>query len=643
MSKVDLAIPERDIVPVTEALAESGIFHVTPTDDLCAEEASCETNEWQAWAAAYAALEQRLLGLMTALGVDAGPAPGESPHLITPEVAEMDVGHLEQEAQAPIHELEEERRRLARLERYVTQLEPLVGLDVDLGDLRRLRYTFVMLGTMPTANLERLESSLDHVPSVLDTLHTREHLATVVLVGMQRDAEVLGRAARSAYLNPLRPPETYRGTPSQALDGLRSSIERTRQHIADFEAAIDHLRQVRIRHLRHLLWRVRASRKLADTISSYARLRYTYLVSGWVPSSRVGSLADAIQSVSGRVLVEVTEPARTEAGVPVFLDNPPILRAFQGLVTNYGHPRYGELDPTIIMALTFPIVFGAMFGDIGHGLILLLGGIVLAGRWVPKLRGLAGLGPILGLCGAAAVVFGFLYGSFFGFDQVIEPLWTRPLEKVLDILVGSIVIGMVVLSLGMACSVFNAALQRRWGHMLFGRHGIAGLAFYWSAIGVVAGIVAPPIAAARTPLLLTLALSTAAVLMGDALANLVDGRRPVIEGSRGTFVIGAFFELFEMVIGLLSNTLSYVRMGAFAVAHGALILVVFLVAERIDPSRSAMYWAILVAGNAVIIGFEGMIAGIQTLRLEYYELFSKFFSGSGTGHSPLRLLGSNEG
>ena len=636
-------MPERDVVPVTEALAESGIFHLSPTDHMRADDDSSQTNEWQSWSVDYSGLEQRILGVMTALGVEAGPTPTETPHLIAPEVAQMDVGHLEQEAQVPIHELEEEGRKLSQLERNVTQLEPLADLDVDLSSFRALRYTFAMLGTIPVANAPRLISSLEHIPSVLVTLHTEEHLATVVLFGMQRDTDILARAARSAYLNPLTPPETYRGTPTEALAGLQSSIERTRGHIADYHSAIDRLRQARITHLRHLLWRVRASRTLAETISSYARLRYTYLVSGWVPAAQVASLEDRIARVSGRVVLEVSEPRRDDAGIPVALDNPPIIRAFQGLVTNYGHPRYGELDPTPLLALTFPVVFGIMFGDVGHGLLLVALGLVLASRQVRLLRGLAGLGPILVVCGVAAMIFGFLYGSIFGFEEVLAPLWIRPLENVTEILLATVGIGALLLSVGMAYSVANAVLERRVGHALFGHSGIAGLTFYWSVIGLLASFLSPSLPLSRPVVAAALAVSALVVAFGDMLANLVEGHRPLIEGSTGTYLIQAAFQLFEMVIGLLSNTLSYVRMGAFAVAHGALMMVVFIVSDILGPSRGPTYWVVVILGNVFVVGFEGLIAAIQTLRLEYYEFFSKFFSGSGTRHRPLTLVGRNEG
>jgi len=643
MSKVELVVPERDVVPATEALAASGVFHLTKSNHVGAEGASCQVNEWEERASRFTALERRILAVMEALCVAQGSPPSETGHLIWPEVAQMDVERLEQEAQAPIRELEEEQERLAQLQSYLSQLSHVSDLDVDLDLVRNLRYTFVMMGTMPVANVERLRSSLEHIPFMLVLLRGGELLATVVLFGTQRDAEILTRAARSAYLNPLKLPETYRGTPAEAIAALEAGIERTRRHIAERQTSIEHLREMRIYHLRHLLWRVRASRKLVETIARYERLRYTYLVTGWVPASKVNTLRRLIKQVADQVMIEVS-PGRQayENAIPVTLDNPPLLAAFQGLVTNYGYPSYGELDPTFVMGLTFPLVFGIMFGDVGHGLLLALLGLLLSSRRVRALRGLANLGPVLIACGVMAAIFGLLYGSIFGFEELLTPLWIQPLENIMDILLSTVFIGVGLLTLGMVANVINAALARRWGHLLFNHNSLAGILFYWSLIGLAAGIFGASVPVSPTWLAILAAVSGLAVTFAELLERLVDGRRPLIEGSFSTYLMQALFELFETVIGLLSNTLSYVRMGAFAVAHGALSLVVFILAEIISPARGLGYWLVVALGNLFVIGFEGMIVGIQTLRLEYYELFSKFFSGNGVRYRPLTLISRGE-
>ena len=642
MNKVALIVPEHDVVVVTEMLAASGAFHLILTGPQRLGQGLGEADQWDTWAGLFSNLERRILGVMEALDVEVGEPPDETLHLIEPEIAQRDVEHLEQETEVYVHELQAEQRRLARLQRYVSQLEPLVNLDVDLDTLRNLEYTFLLVGSMPVDNIERFQTSLEHLPHVLLILQCESYLASVALFGAQRDAEILERAARSAYLNAVHLPDQYRGTPAEALEALHEGIARTERHIADTRANIHRLHEKRIRHLRYLLWRLRASRKLVETIARYERLRYTYMIQGWAPCAHLPELRERVRHASAEALIEVSAPSRDEMqDIPASLANPPLLNAFQSLVTNYGYPAYNELDPTPILALTFPLVFGLMFGDVGHGLLLIFLGILLASGKVRALRGLKGMGVVVAACGVSATFFGFLFGSFFGFEDVLPALWLHPLEEISHVLLAAVGAGVIILTLGMLYNMANAVRNKAWGRLLFDHNGVVGVVFYWALLGWALtnfGVLAAP------PLLFFLltALSGLGLTFSEVLERLVTGHRPLIEGSLGVYLMQALFELFETLIGLLSNTLSYVRMGAFAVAHGALSMVVFIIAEMVGPRRGLGYWITVILGNLFVIGFEGMIVGIQTLRLEYYEFFSKFFSGNGVQFSPLSLVAESE-
>jgi V/A-type H+-transporting ATPase subunit I len=511
-----------------------------------------------------------------------------------------------------------------------------------------MRYTFTLLGTMPITNIERLQHSLIHHPYQLVTLRREGHLATVMLFGAQKDSDVLTRAARSAYLNPLKlptditqhlPGELSEGTPAEAIAMLEEEIARTRCHITQYQDTLAHMRETRIRAMRRLFWQIHASRTLAETITHYERLRYTYLITGWVPDTHLASLKQKIEVVSDQILIEVNPPDPAEAyQIPVALENPPPLKSFEGLVTNYGYPRYGELDPTPVTALTFPLVFGLMFGDVGHGLLLTLAGLIVTTRKIRALRPLASIGWVVSACGIMSMIFGWLYGSIFGFEDLIPPLLFHPMEHIMNILIVAISSGVALLSLGMLHNILNLALRRQWGPLLFGHYGVVGLIFYWSLVGGAAASFIPSLPVGIPIFIITGAIAGLAMAFSEVLEHLVEGHRPLIEEHVGTYLMRAFFELFEMLIGFFSNTLSYVRMGAFAVAHGALSLVVFIIAEAVSPGRGLGYWIVLALGNLFVIGFEGMIVGIQTLRLEYYEFFSKFFSGGGVRYRPLTLV-----
>lgn len=637
MTKIELTIPEADVIPVTEALADTGVFHpIQEPGGLSTP--SYRAGHWQQLALTYGALERRVVTVMEELEIERGALPTKTPHLIDPDIAQRDIERFEHEAEAPIHELKEAELQLARLERYIEQLTPLLELDIDLSTLRAMRYLRVVLGALPTANLERLHSALEHIPFILATLHAENHLTTVVLCGMQQDAEILNRAARSAYLNPLTPPAEYAGTPAEIVAALQVNVAEAQQHIEENRKSLAYLHGMRANHLRHLLWRLRASRTMAETIAGYDHVKNFHIVSGWVPTTEVAAFKRHIEHAAEHVLIDEPQPTERAEQIPAALHNPAALRAFQGLATNYGQPSYGELDPTPVLALTFPLIFGLMFGDVGHGLLLLAVGVLLLSRKIKALASLSGMGTIVALCGVTSTIFGFLYGSLFGFEHVIPALWVHPLENIMRVVTFTVLLGMGLITLGMVYNILNAALARHWGQFFFGHNGIAGVLFYWSLIGLLAGAfnISIPLPAGLLRTLATLA--GVGLTFGEVFTHLVEGHRPLIEGDVGAYVMQSLFELFEVVISMLSNTLSYIRVGAFAVAHGALSLVVFILAEMVGPQHGLFYWMIIVFGNLFVIGFEGMIVGIQTLRLEYYEFFSKFFAGNGLAYQPLSLI-----
>jgi V/A-type H+-transporting ATPase subunit I len=642
MTEIELVVPEQDVLAVTRVLAEQSIFHqVDAASYLSSETGFRSAGSWREESSTYTALERRVLAIMQGLGVGEGPPPpADQASMIEIEEVRPVAERLEQETQELIEELANEQNELEQLQGYIRQLEPVADVDVEVSVLRNLHYVFATLGIMPVNNLERLHTSLTRIPFVLLTLRKDSRQAVVLLLGAQRDSDILERAARSAYLNPLKLPETYRGTPAQIIETLHSDIERTQQQITERKGVMTELHAAREQQLQTLLWRVRASRMLTDAIARFGRLRYTYFIAGWVPVARLKNLTQKLNQTSDTILIETNPPKRHDRGknVPVALDNPGILRAFQQLVTIYGRPRYEEIDPTFLIALTFPLLFGAMFGDVGHSLVLTLLGGLLASRKVRALRGLADMGTIIAVCGLVATVFGFLYGSVFGMENVLPALWLHPLENIMQILMTTIGVGVGLLSLGFLLGIINAWVAHDWGRLLFGHNGIAGALLYWSLVGVAAELLLGKQPVPPAVLIALASVTGIAAMLSEALQRLVGGQHPLIEGSIGTYIIQATFEMVDVLIGILSNTLSYVRVGAFAVAHGGLSAVIFILAGMVGPTRGVGYWIVVVLGNLFIVGFEGLIVGIQSLRLEYYEFFSKFFTGGGMRYTPLTLL-----
>jgi len=642
MTQIQLIIPENDLLPLTKELADQGIFHQIDSSALPAEMGSklSAHNSWGETALSYFSSERRIMGIMQSMGVEEGmPSLTTSASLFEFDKSNPIVDELDQEVKQLQEQIAGEQKQLDQLQNIVSQLEPISDLDLDIRTIRSPGFIYTLIGVIPPANIDRLQTSLEHIPFVFDTLRQDEQKAVVLLACQKANADILDRAARSAYLNALHLPDTYQGTPAEIILSLQNGIQGLHDLIGDQKNILIRKGEQNSKQLQSLLWQVRRSRILVEAIARFGRFSYTYLITGWVPSRAVSDFVAGIKKVSPAILMEAFPFKRgnRKEDVPVILQNPKPLRPFQQLVTTYGQPRYEEMDPTFLLAITFPFLFGAMFGDAGHGALLALLGLLLSSRKVKALRSMANFGGIITFCGISAIVFGFFYGNIFGFEDILRPLLFRPSNSILTTMMIAVGAGAVLLSAGFIVSIVNALAAKDMGRLLFDPHGLAGVVLYWSLIGLATEALTKNNLLPPVVLGLLAAMAAISVMFSETFKRLIERHRPLIEGDLFSYLAGSFFELFELLISLLSNSVSYVRVAAFAVAHAGLSAVILILAALISPSHGVGFWIVVAFGNLFIIGFEGMIVGIQTMRLEYYELFSKFFSGGGMEYEPLTL------
>jgi len=661
MTEIELIVPAKDLLAVTKVLGSYGVFH--QTDSNYPGVASGSANTWQERAVTYAGFERRIQMMMQELSVDEGQPPASQFEAMTEiEKVRPQLELIEGDVKKVSGQLADEKKHLEQLESVLRQLEPVANVDMDVSAFRNSRYVHSTLGLIPAANVDRLQMSLAHIPHVFLTLRSDPEKPVVWLAGSQSNSDALERAVRSAYLNPLVVPEEYQGTPEKIIESLHRSIVETQHKIADAKKSLAKLAETYKQQLQNLLGQVHTSRVLADAIVRTGQLRHTYVITGWVPTEELEGLTARLRSASKEILIETLPTKRNgdNHDVPVALSNNRFLRPFQMLVNTYARPLYGELDPTLLMAVTFPLLYGAMFGDLGQGLVLLVLGLLIHYKIFAK--GLQSLGLLIMYCGASAAVFGYLYGSIFGFEGEaietylhfhFEPLWISPIENILSILGIAIDAGIILLLGAFLLSIFNNIRSKEWAHLIFGHTGLVALVFYicfLSFLGYFLGntAIAPRIAVAiyRLPLPLFpagLIIFGLLMMFSGFFRNLMEGHRPLIEGKGiGGFVmflVQSFMDIFEMAISMLSNTLSFVRVGAFAVAHGGLSLAIFSLA---GTEANVKFWIVILIGNIIIIGLEGLIVGIQTMRLHYYELFGKFFTGGGMRFEPLKVSPSSE-
>lgn len=643
MSKIEIVLPESQIVPVMEILGSSGNFQQIDMSHMTSDfdELNDLDQNWAAKASSFAALERRLTALLKTLKIDEGSPYGKTiPPITNERMIYRLIEGFETQVDELLTDIESEHQREDQLRAFIRLLQPLEEVDFELDRLQDLDYIFLILGTGPANGIDRLRTSLSRVPFELLVLDEHNDQAVVLLAGPRQNADILERAARSAFITPLDVPKGYHGTPGEMIKAMSKDMEKLEKQIAGQEGEINQLRQNRERQLQHIYWQVRKSHMIASAISRFGKLRYTYLVVGWMPTDLTEDLQQQLKALSEDIMFEASAVDRKDKDLqqpPSSLNNKGIFKAFQSLVTIYGQPNYGEVDPSILLAITFPVLFGAMFGDAGQGLVLALLGGLLASKKIKALRGASSLGTVLMFCGFSAMVFGVLYGSVFGIEDLLTPVWMNPMENIMQILMVTIVGGIVILAFAFFLSMLNAVRNRDWMKLIFSNHGISGFVLFLAIVGLGAGFLSPALALPTNVFLIMAVVASLAIMGAEPIERLIKKQRPVFHDNIVMFLIQAFFEVFETVISIFSNTLSYVRVGAFAVAHVGLSAVIFILAEMVSGNHGLAYWIIVALGNLFIIGFEGMIVGIQTLRLEYYEFFSKFFGGGGNPFHPINL------
>jgi len=661
MTEVELIVPGKDLVAVTKALGSRGNFQQIDSTYLGLENLGPST--WQETAANYSTLERRIQVIAQNLNLSEEYA-GSSNSDSTTDFAAMQAGveRIEGSMKEAVDQMTAEKKKLEQLESQLQQLQPIADLDYEIGALRNSRYMYSIAGVMPADQVSRLETSLARVPYTFFKLRDDAKKPLVWLLGPRSNSDVIDRAARSSFLTPLTLPDEFNGTPAQVVKQLSTAIDDSKRKIAELDRVLANLAHTHKKDL-YELWRdVHANRVMADAIARFGQLRHTYIVVGWVPSTDVDTLTQQLKKVSKEILVEVIPAGRTghNANVPVALGNPGFLGAFETLVNTYSKPRYEEIDPTVLIAITFPLLYGAMYGDVGHGLVLAAIGWFLSRKTT--------LGGLLVACGLSGMVFGFLFGSIFGFEDILPDhpffgkfFWLSPIHDVLGILQVAIGAGVVLLILAHLMNLYNAARARDWGRFFFDSNGLAGLMLYLSFL-VLLGKVAAGLFTGESFLpefLLTVGridsvatIATILFFVGICLATIFshplqhwmhDGHF-VVEGGWGMFAVQSAAEVLEKFISMLSNTLSYVRVGAFAIVHAGFTGAVFVIARLAGNGEEAGfgYWAVVVGGNLFVIALEGFIVTIQTMRLHYYEFFSKFFLGGGAEYQPLVLATAEE-
>jgi V/A-type H+-transporting ATPase subunit I len=562
-----------------------------------------------------------------------------------------------------------------KIEETLTETRAFMNLNAPFAELDQLSYLTLRVGRLDPKMREEIQENL-------------ADRAVIIPLGSGEDNRVLAAASRkgrfaldselrkSAFL-PIAIPEDYTGVPGELLSGLEKRMEELDGELEKIRGDKDRFREEYAPSLR----RMTASWIMASQVEELkGKLRGTqsvYFLSGWVPSDHVRSLVEALEELTdGRVAVRTFEPEEVpeiRAGkekVPVSLEHKGFVKSFEGVVFSYGAPLYGTIDPTPFVAFFFTILFGIMFGDLGQGLVLLCLGI-LTGKRGPKI--LAGQrkfsGPLIAV-GISSMVMGFLNGEFFTHGELLAAptqaltggfirlfnlrgpdgnflpaperiLHLMPekgsIEKLFYFFGFTIGVGILLNSIGLFINIINQCVLKHYEKAFFSKTGLAGVILFWYALFIALRILAGGTFAWFD--LPGLILPVAGIFFGPAIWRIIARERPVLKEGLFVFIMEGFVEVLETLSTYISNTVSFLRVGAFALSHAVLSFIVFTLSSLVAHAAGGPLFSgiILIFGNGVIILLEGMIVAIQVVRLQYYEFFSKFFTETGVEFDPFRF------
>ncbi len=513
------------------------------------------------------------------------------------------------------------------LKDFMEELSSFRNLDFEFKKMLDFRFIKFRIGRIPIDDYHKLEKYIQEVAYTLfyECDSDEEYVWGVYFVPYMHAVEI-DAMYLSFHFEQLYMPDSFEGTPEEAYQAaLKEITSNEEENTRLSEQMHDLLKENRLELLS-------ACQSLKDYCENFDIRKLAactrtendgeyYILYGWMSRKDAKAFQKEIAEDEAVHCIEEAMEENLATSPPTKLRNPKILKPFEMFVEMYGLPAYNEMDPTLFVALTYTFMFGIMFGDVGQGLFLVVGGFLL---YKVKQMRLAG---IIALAGIWSTVFGFLYGSFFGFEELIPALWRRPMDDIMGTLMMAIAFGGILIILAMVLNVINAVRAREYGRLIFGQSGLAGLMCYgFTALCILLFATGNPLPAAVI-MAVMLGLPLLAILLKEPLARLVEKKGHLFpEGSKAMFFVEALVELFDVVLSYATNTISFVRVGAFALSHAGMMGVVMTLAglEKGSPN-----WIIIILGNILVTGLEGLVVGIQVLRLEYYEMFSRFYKGSG--------------
>lgn len=534
------------------------------------------------------------------------------------------------------------------------------NLKTSYSEIEHLTFLALRIGKIDPTRIDELQFALGDRGIIIPL---GEDKSRILAASSKKGRFALDTELKKFGFVALEIPENFTGIPDDVLEGLEAKVN---EALAILNALEKEKTEFAITHtdeIQNLLRSLSLGFQIASVREGLEATQMVYRILGWVPEPEIPDLMQSLDNVTeGRIAIRVYKPHEVPSvkkgneKVPVTYTHGTLVKSFERMIFSYGAPLYGTIDPTPIVAFFFTLLFGIMFGDVGQGAVFTLLGVFLIGGWIKFLNKWKHFGPLFVSIGIASMIMGVLTGEFFANGNVLKPfsrwvtglfgesqdhiLHLMPTQGAMDKLIVffgfTIAIGFIINSVGLIINIINNFTLGKPAHAIFSKTGICGAFFFWYVVALVVRIFFFGAQLAWFDIV-AIVLPLVLLFFAEPFIRLFEGKRPVFENGVFAAAIEGIVEILEVVSTTISNSVSFLRVGAFALAHAVLSYIIFTMTELVGGSLSAGGIAVSIFGNLLIIVLEGLIVAIQVIRLQYYEFFSKFFTETGREFKPLRF------
>lgn len=624
---------------------ESGCFHIEPAfSSVGTANGLTLLNEKNGYSAQLKEFER----LASELGITLGETDYSDYAPRTPEEFAQRAEEINHSFEQLNTQRKEAAQKISEMNGAVVQINHLKGMNSDFKEIFSCKYVASRIGRLPTDNLEKLDyydENFFFIP-----FETQDLFCWGMYFCPADEKAIIDDLFRSMYFERITLPDFVEGDADMALKKLTQDIASQQQIVDSCTKQIEVISQQAKQEILKAYSKLCYLHGTFELRKKVGFMSGKFYIKGFVPKRDKKRFSELMQGFESVVVSYMPPDADANCTPPTILKNSWFTRPFRMLVEMYGLPNYNGFNPTAFVAVTYTLLFGIMFGDLGQGFLVVLLGLIV-GKKLNK-----DAGGMMIRCGLSSMVFGTLYGSVFGYEDLLDPLFEQlgtdflPLKifkQTNFILITAVAIGVALIILSMMINIYIGFKQRDYEKAIFGCNGIAGLIFYSSLAAGLVGTLMFDMKIMSAPFIIFLiVIPLVCIFCRVPFSIAVKYKKFRLSADEdekmtiGGFIVENFFEMFEFMLSYISNTMSFLRVGGFVLSHAGMMLVVMTLMEGASAAAQPI---VLVIGNAFVMAMEGMIVAIQIIRLEFYEIFSRFNESDGVPFEPVGAKFSVQG